>query len=314
MIRNYISVKMIRLHSVVVAMVFFVIIVSSSRVFAETLLHDFTSKKSFDSFWNISTWGNADQQYASANVKLDTVNGWVQLKLSASTSGIKPICGEITSKRTDFKYGSYRASIRFDSTPGAVVGWFVYKDEPDLHEIDVEYLTEDLKNIHFTLHHIETSVEHHKKRISFDPTDVFHEYRFDWYPDKVIYFIDGVHYDTLTTKVPDAACTIMLNLWSANIDGWGGSAPKKDTYMYVDYVHYFSEYAATSLLTKCNRKITIADSKVTFKQLPIYRCNGQVLRELTRTADVIAPGLFFEDGTTAQSKQKVYILYNGWRE
>lgn len=279
---------------------------------AETIVQDFTSKKSFDSFWNISTWGSADQQYSASNVKLDTANGWVRLKLSASPAGTKPVCGEITSKRSDFLYGSYRASIRFDSTPGGVVGWFVYKDEPDLHEIDVEYLTQDPKNIHFTLHHKETSVEYHKKRISFDPTAAFHEYRFDWYPEKVIYFIDGVHCDTLTTKVPDAACTIMLNLWSANIEGWGGNAPEKDMYMYIDYVHYFSEYAATSLLTRCNRLKADADFRMASKKLQLYRCNGQVLGELMPKVKGIAPGLFFEDQGTASTKQKIFVMSNGW--
>ena len=188
---------------------------------AETILQDFTSKKDFDAFWDISTWGNTDQQYAAANVKLDTVNGWVQLKLSASPPGTKPVCGEFTSKRTNFLYGSYRASIKFDNTPGAVVGWFVYKDVPDLHEIDVEYLTADIKHIHFTLHNIQTDVDYRKDAISFDPTAAFHEYRFDWYAGKVVYYIDGLKFDSLSVKVPDAACAIMLNYWSANIDGWG---------------------------------------------------------------------------------------------
>jgi beta-glucanase (GH16 family) len=225
----------------------FLLIIANYTV-AENIFQDFTSKKDFNAFWDISTWGNADQQYSAANVKIDTINGWVQLKLNASPQGTKPVCAEITSKRSNFLYGSYRTSIKFDSTPGAVVGWFVYKDEPDLHEIDVEFLTEDVKHIHFTLHHIQTSVDYKKKTIAFDPTAGFHEYRFDWYSNRVVYYIDGKAFDSLGVKVPDAACTIMLNLWSANIDGWGGPAPKKDTYMYIDYMHYYSDYSTATLL------------------------------------------------------------------
>jgi beta-glucanase (GH16 family) len=178
-------------------------------------------------------------------VYLDTANGWVRLKINASPQGTKPVNGEITSKRNNFLYGSYRASIKFENIPGGVVGWFVYRTTTDIHEIDVEFLTEDIKNVHFTLHHVQTDVDYKKCRIDFDPTAAFHEYRFDWLANKVVYYIDGKKIDSLTKKVPDAACSIMLNFWSANIQDWGGPAPVKDTYMYVDYMRYYSD-AATS--------------------------------------------------------------------
>lgn len=210
-------------------------------VFGEEIRQEFTSRADFNSFWNVSTWGDDAQQYSSSNVVLDTVNGWLRLKISASPAGVKPINGEVSSKRTDFLYGSYRASIKFDNIPGGVVGWFVYRTTSDLHEIDVEYLTRDIRNIHFTLHHITTSVDYAELPVSFDPTADFHEYRFDWYPAKVVYFIDGKAVDTLTKKVPDAACSIMLNFWSANIADWGGPAPAKEAWMYVDYMRYYSD-------------------------------------------------------------------------
>lgn len=229
--------------------IFVLIGITFTSVFAEEIRQEFNSKKDCDSFWNISTWGNDEQQYSKSNVQLDTVNGWVQLKISASPQGTKPVNGEITSKRSNFLYGSYRASIKFDNIPGGVVGWFVYRTTTDLHEIDVEYLTRDIKNIHFTLHHVQTSVDYKKRPVAFDPTADFHEYRFDWYPGKVVYFIDGQKVDSLTKKVPDAACTIMLNFWSANIADWGGAAPTTDTYMYVDYMRYYSD-VSHSLETK----------------------------------------------------------------
>ena len=211
---------------------------------AEEIKQEFNSRADFNSFWDISTWNNNDQQYSASNVTLDTVNGWVRLKINASPQGTKPVNGEISSKRSNFLYGSYRASIKFDAVPGGVVGWFVYRTTTDLHEIDVEFLTQDIKNIHFTLHHVQTSVDYKKVPISFDPTSDFHEYRFDWYTDKVVYYIDGKKIDSLTNKVPDAACSILLNFWSANIPGWGGPAPTQDTYMYVDYMRYYSDLSA----------------------------------------------------------------------
>jgi len=213
---------------------------------AEEIRQEFTSKKDFTSFWNISTWSNDEQQYSKSNVVLDTVNGLVRLTISGTPAGARPVNGEITSRRTDFLYGSYRASIKFDGTPGGVVGWFVYRTTDDIHEIDVEYLTEDTKNIHFTLHHVTTNVDYKKLRISFDPTAAFHEYRFDWYPEKVVYFIDGDSVAVLTHNVPDASCSIMLNFWSANMPDWGGPAPTKDACMYVDYMRYYSDPATAA--------------------------------------------------------------------
>jgi beta-glucanase (GH16 family) len=276
---------------------------------AETILQDFTNKKAFDAFWDISTWGDADQQYAASNVKFDSVNGLVRLKLNASPVGTKPVCGEITSKRTDFLYGSYRASIKFDSTPGAVVGWFVYKDVPDLHEIDVEYLTSDIKHIHFTLHHIETDVDYRKDANAFDPTAAFHEYRFDWYRDKVVYFIDGTKFDSLSVKVPDAACAIMLNYWSANIDDWGGPAPTKDTYMYIDYVHYYSDYGATTIVPVVHGRKKAADFKIAEYHPRLFNCIGQIVDSYGRGTALMmpVPGVFIIDVKTDNTAARLTL-------
>jgi hypothetical protein len=262
----------------------------SGYSFCEEIKQEFNSRQEFESFWNISTWGNDQQQYSKSNVLLDTVNGWVRLKINASPQGVKPVVVEITSKRNNFLYGSYRASIKFDNIPGGVVGWFVYRTTEDLHEIDVEYLTRDIKNIHFTLHHEQTSVDYKMKPISFDPTTDFHEYGFDWYPDKVLYFIDDQNVDSLTKKVPDAACTIMLNFWSANIADWGGAAPTTDTYMYVDYMRYSSDLTSITsqrsielptsgkMYTSCNNgtfSITAEKSSFVNDALSIFTLSGK---------------------------------------
>jgi endo-1,3-1,4-beta-glycanase ExoK len=301
-----------RMTSIASFFIFCLVMITKTAT-AETIIQDFTSKSNFDAFWNISTWGNADQQYSAANVELDTVNGWVQLKLSASPPGTKPVCGEITSKRENFRYGSYRASIKFDRTPGAVVGWFVYKDVPDLHEIDVEYLTDDIKHIHFTLHHIRTDVDYRKDAIEFDPTAAFHEYRFDWYDNRVVYFIDGMKIDSLNVNVPDAACAIMLNYWSANIDGWGGPAPTKDTYMYIDYVHYYSDYSTKTLLPVKPQRKNPVDFKIVRQRKRLFKCNGQIVN-FTGSREGLTlpvPGLYIMDmerrGATAILTLEQYI-------
>lgn len=206
---------------------------------AETIKQDFTSMADLNAFWSISTWGGDDRTHSAANVAI--ADGILSLKLSGSQPGQKPVCAEIGSKRSDFRYGSYRASIKTSRTPGGVVGWFVYRDSP-LNEIDVEMLTKDDSDLHFTLHHVQTNVDYKLVKLGFDPSAAFHEYRFDWYADKVDYFVDGKPAGTLAKNVPDKEARIMLNHWSGNIEGWGGPAPAQDMFMYVDWMIYSTDY------------------------------------------------------------------------
>jgi hypothetical protein len=215
----------------------------ASAAGAETLRQDFNSLADLNAFWSVSTWGNDSRVHSAQNVAIE--DGILSLKLSGSQPGQKPVCAEITSKRSDFRYGSYRASIKTSRTAGGVVGWFTYRDSP-LNEIDVEMLTKDNSDLHFTLHHIQTSVDYKLVKLSFDPSAAFHEYRFDWYPDKVAYFVDGKPTATLTKKIPDMEARIMLNHWSGNIEGWGGPAPSQDMFMYVDWMVYSSEYPSAA--------------------------------------------------------------------
>ena len=191
--------------------------------------------------WTASAWANATRVHSPTNVTVK--DGVLALKLSASIPGTKPVCAEIASRRNDFFYGTYRASIKMSSVPGAVVGWFTYLGKP-LNEIDVEFLTRDPRKAHFTLHHIKTGVDHATANMPFDPSAAFHEYRFDWYTNRVEYYVDGKQYAMLTNQVPDRPSRILLNHWSSNIPTWGGKAPTEDAVMLVDWVYFSSEYKA----------------------------------------------------------------------
>lgn len=218
----------------------------SQIVLSETIRQNFNSMAELNTFWDLSAWTNENRTHSPSNVSIkDSV---LVLKLSGSQAGQKPVCAEITSKRSNFKYGSYRASIKTTNIAGAVVGWFVYRGSP-LNEIDIEFLTRDISQVYFTLHHITTNVDHQVKKIAFDPSTAFHEYRFDWYPNRVDYYIDSKYITSLTKSVPDSFATIMLNHWSGNITGWGGDAPTQDVYMYVDYMEYRSELEVPVLKT-----------------------------------------------------------------
>jgi beta-glucanase (GH16 family) len=202
-------------------------------------VQSFTTMDDVRADWTMSSWTNTNRSHSPANVTV--TDGVLHLKLSATTPGEKPVCAEVVSRRTDFHHGTYRASIKMTSVPGAVAGWFTYLGKP-LNEIDVEFLSRDPGVARFTLHHIKTGVDHGRQTLAFDPTADFHEYRFDWYPDRVEYYIDGQPSAVLRNDVPDRPSRLLLNHWSGNIPTFGGLAPTEDAVMQVDWVYYSPDY------------------------------------------------------------------------
>lgn len=208
---------------------------------AEAFLQTFSSMQDVQAAWTLSSWTNATRTHSPANVTVK--DGILELKLSGSAPGALPVCAEIVSRKNDFFYGTYRASIKVTGKPGAVVGWFTYLGDP-LNEIDVELLTRQPRTAFFTLHHVQTSVDNATRELPFDPSSAFHEYRFDWYKERVDYYVDGQLLATLTKNVPDRPSRLLLNHWSGNLEKWGGQAPADDVVMQVDWAYYASDYRA----------------------------------------------------------------------
>jgi len=202
-------------------------------------VQSFTTADDVQAAWTMSSWANTNRAHSPANVTV--VDGVLHLKLSATKPGDKPVCAEVVSRRSDFHYGTYRASIKMTSVPGAVAGWFTYLGKP-LNEIDVEFLSRDPRVARFTLHHIKTGVDHGRQMLAFDPAAAFHEYRFDWYADRVEYYIDGQPSAVLRKEVPDRPSRLLLNHWSGNIPTFGGPAPTEDAVMQVNWVYYSPDY------------------------------------------------------------------------
>ena len=102
-----------------------------------------------------------------------------------------------------YKYGSYRARIKVPDAPPSITGFFLYK-EPDFEkEIDVEILNDSSGRIMFTTYAGGRKTNNVEKDLSFDPTMDFHEYRFDFYPDRAEFFVDGELMHRFTEGLPE---------------------------------------------------------------------------------------------------------------
>lgn len=79
-------------------------------------------------------------------------------------------------------------------------------------------------------------------QLPYDPSGGFHEYRFDWFQDRVDFYADGVLLKTLSgAGVPDSPGHLMLSHWSNGDPRWSGGPPEQDAVMTVNYVKgYFN--------------------------------------------------------------------------
>lgn len=79
--------------------------------------------------------------------------------------------------------------------------------------------------------------------LPFDPRADFHEYRFDWFPDRVVFIADGTVLAQMnqTSGVPTHAGHLVFNHWSNGNAGWSGGPPATDAVMEVQYLKaYFN--------------------------------------------------------------------------
>ena len=79
--------------------------------------------------------------------------------------------------------------------------------------------------------------------LGFKPSDMFHEYRFDWTKNSVAFFIDGkrIAYFDQKEYVPSAPGKVILSHWSNGNPSWSAGPPAEDAKMVVSYVKaYFN--------------------------------------------------------------------------
>lgn len=189
-------------------------------------------------------WGGSPVTVGEAGLQL-----WVRHDLE---NGLIPVA-EISSPRDDMLYGSFRAAIKFSGMNGTCGAFFWYHN--DTQEIDIEFLSKQHTVLDLTVHTPEPAEDddssdsgessirpnstHYFSVINFP--DEYHEYRFDWLPDRVDYYINGDHVKTFTGEVPNTPGHLMLGHWSNGNPDWSAGPPLQDAVMTVGYVKaYFN--------------------------------------------------------------------------
>ncbi len=173
------------------------------------------------------------------------------LKLGLSASDVFPT-GFIYAKER-FSYGSYSARIKVSDVPGAVASFFVCTEIVKIFsdgthdEIDFEFITAKPHSVLMTTWYLATGMEGgvltptHNSFLWEDPAfDIrdWHIYSFDWYPDRVDFYIDNKKIWTSTEAIPKRDMLIALHIYT--IDTWKEIQypPKGEVLQMTDWVEY----------------------------------------------------------------------------
>lgn len=78
----------------------------------------------------------------------------------------------------------------------------------------------------------------------------YHEYRFDWLPDRVQFYLDGMLTFILTDDIPDSPGHLLLSHWSNGNMGWSMGPPEEDAVMAVSYIKAYFNTTGSRNATK----------------------------------------------------------------
>lgn len=187
------------------------------------------------SHWLVSNgWTNGDHQSCEWRKEaVELVGDTVRLVLAAGRGATqRPIaCAEVQSIARTYGYGSYQVVMKTAAGAGLNSNFFTYTgpgiDKASKHnEIDFEFLGKNPRTVQLNWHYNGDSRHENIIDLGFDASQGFHEYRFDWMPDKIRWFVDGkqVAETPAGANLPRDPGKLYFSLWSGSekVDGWLG--------------------------------------------------------------------------------------------
>lgn len=193
----------------------------------------FNVREDFSSF-DHARWVKEKYRIGRSDLRPENVevqDGKLRITIPAGTTE----GGSIRTKE-QYLYGSYRASIRVAHAPSSITGFFLYK-KPDLyHEIDIEIYNDNSREIMFVTYAENQKTNDKIRRLDFDPTADFHEYRIDFYSSGVSFYVDGRLLNSWSEGLTNQPMQLMLNTWFP--DWLDGEKVPAERHTYVDWIKY----------------------------------------------------------------------------
>lgn len=147
-----------------------------------------------------------------------------------------------------FTYGRFEVSYIPAKREGVVSSFFTYHEISNVNnwnEIDFEFIGRYENQIQCNV--ISPGQRNHEASIplEFNPYAEFHTYAFEWTPDYIAWFVDGIEiYRQTEDHIAqiNRAQKIMMNIWPPNYIDWVGKIDSKNlpARAYYDWVSYSS--------------------------------------------------------------------------
>lgn len=185
-----------------------------------------------DSVFRASTHNNDDSFYGAnwreENI-VETPSGTLLSVKAVKGQSLPFTAGEIHS-REHYGYGRYEAIMRPARGSGLVSAFFTYTGpwHGNPHdEIDIEFLGKDTTKIHFNYFRKGKRGQHATFDLPFDAADADRLYAFEWTPEGITWFVDGVPYyatEAGDPGLPQAPGMVIFSAWTGkpNMSAWHG--------------------------------------------------------------------------------------------
>ena len=195
------------------------------------------------------------------NITTDATASQLRTKMPAAPSTnacAKAEGGEIKTGASHL-YGTYEARMQVPNAPSSITGFFLYGGD-GIAEIDIEIYNERVldpatgtykgkvmfttysKNADGTPNLNPTHTTNGEPgnepivELPFDPTSGLHNYRFDYYPNSLRFYADGVLLKEWTTGLPTTKIQLFLNSWYPR---WmSQTPPATDGTLNVDWIRH----------------------------------------------------------------------------
>ncbi|KAI9311935.1 concanavalin A-like lectin/glucanase domain-containing protein [Dichotomocladium elegans] len=199
-----------------------------------------------------------DRVFSPANVQLNSDWGGVELVVRKQADN-RFTSASFGTRRDDLLYGTFRSSLKTSAIPGTVAAFFFFRN--NTCEIDMELLSQ-IQNPWRTYFSVQpqlynpdgtaSNITNDKHVLSFNPTTDFHEYRFDWVPDAITFYLDSEEANQFTQSIPNAPGRLLLNHWTDGNPHFSG-IPKETAVLQVANMTAFFNSSDASRVPACKQ-------------------------------------------------------------
>lgn len=182
-----------------------------------------------DAFWKISDKELGQTILAPQNVSVQ--NGVLGILLSKDSL----IGGEVYSAAKQ-GYGTYEIRMKVPNVPSSITGFFMYYPPDFQSEIDIEVFNDSSGKLLLTTYSDGEISNEKEVQLGFDPTQDFHDYRFEYRENQVVFYVDDSMVGLFDQGIPKNGMQLMVNCWYPK---WLEQIPpSEDTQLLIEKVSY----------------------------------------------------------------------------